>query len=376
MANLHVNVLLVVVTITFILYILDEKFNSAPILEKPLGKKLGKKKRKTYEEFVAIAKVDPKHIIGIPWIQLPDLDGFLPTYLKYKEKLLTPVLNQGKCASCWSISVVHHLADRISVYTGGRVKEPLSTQELMSCWEGTEGNEGCSIGGIPELAYHYIVKNGISLEKDYPYKQSKTTKVKDCDKSKLNGKKVFVEQGSVRSLCIDPNNFREGSRQWKNTIELNVKNMRKELLINGPFVCTIMVHQNLYDYDGLSVYTGPKGSEFIGGHSLVVLGHAEQDINGVEEGFDHSYWICKNSWSDWPLKSPASEGYFYIEAGKNVAGIESRASRALPVLDENVRSKMVKSLDESRYTSYDDYVNDPERKLLITKVGRIRGLLK
>ena len=140
--------------------------------------------------------------------------------------------------------------------------------------------------------------------------------------------------------------------------------------------CNIMVHQNLYDYDGLSVYTGPKGSKFIGGHRLVVIGLAEENINGVEPGFDKAYWVCKNSWTDWPLKSPASEGYFYIEMGKNVAGIESRASRGLPILDENVRSKMVKSLDESRYTSYTDYVNDPERQNLITKVGRIRGFMK
>ena len=373
-----IKVLFLVITIAGVIYVLDEKFNQAPALElslNPVGKT--KKKRKTYDEFVALAKVDHKHVIGVPWVQLPDLDGYLPSYLKYKEKMLTPVVDQGKCASCWSISVVQMLADRVSVYTGGKVKKILSVQEMISCWDGHEG-KACSEGGIPELAYHYIIKNGVGLDRDYPYRQASTNKLKPCDKSRLNGERLFVEPDSVRSLCIDPFKLKEGSSRYNKTIELNVKNMKKELLVNGPFVCTIMVYENLYRYDGLSVYEGSKGSKFVGGHSVVCVGYCDEGINGVEPGFDTAggYWVIRNSWSDWPTKSPASEGYFYIKKGSNVCGIESRASRAFPILSAQAKSQMVSSLDESRYTSYTDYVNDPDRQLLITKVGRIRGWLK
>lgn len=373
-----IKALFLVITIAGVIYVLDEKFNQAPAVENamnPVGKT--KKKRKTYDEFVALAKVDPNHIIGVPWVQLPDLDGYLPSYLKYKEKLLTPVVDQGKCASCWSISVVQMLADRVSVYTGGKVKKILSVQEMISCWGGHEG-KACSEGGIPELAYHYIIKNGIGLDKDYPYQQASTNKLKPCDKTRLNGERLFVKPDSVRSLCIDPYAFKEGSSRYNNIIDLNVKNMKKELLVNGPFVCTIMVHSNLYTYSGLSVYEGSEGSKFVGGHSVVCVGYCDEGINGVEPGFDTpgGYWVIRNSWSDWPTKSPSSMGYFYIKKGSNVCGIESRASRAFPILSAHAKSQMVNSLDESRYTSYTDYVNDPDRQLLVTKVGRMRGWLK
>lgn len=369
--------LFLVITIAGVVYILDEQLNQVSSLDRS-EESLGKlKKRKTYAEFVALAKVDHKAVMGVPWVQLPDLDGYLPSYLKYKEKLLTPVVDQGKCASCWSISVVQMLADRVSVYTGGKVKKNLSVQEMISCWDGHAG-KACSEGGIPEFAYHYIIKNGIGLDKDYPYQQDSTTKIKKCDRSRLNGERLFVEPDSVRSLCINPYTFKEGSSKYKKIIDLNVKNMKKELLVNGPFVCTIMVYSNLYQYDGLSVYEGHEGSKFIGGHSVVCVGYCDEGINGVEPGFDTpgGYWVIRNSWSDWPLKSPASHGYFYIKKGSNVCGIESRASRAFPILSPEVQVSLVSSLESSRYSSYDSYVTDPDRHLLVTKVGRMRGWLK
>ena len=288
-----------------------------------------KKTRKTYTEFVQLASVDHKKTIGIPWVDLGAIDDVtLPSYLKYKEKLLTPVIDQGLCASCWSISVVQMLADRVSVYTAGKVKLKLSVQEMISCWDGHQGL-ACSDGGVPEKAYEYIVQNGIGLDKDYPYKQSDTTKIKPCDLERLQGYRLYVQPGSVRSLCVDPYQYRDDSELYWKTIEANIHNMKKELLINGPFVCTIMVYQNLYDYDGLSVYEGHQNSEFIGGHSVTCVGYCDEGINGEEPGFDvkGGYWVIRNSWSDWPLKSPASLGYFYIKKGSNVCGIESRASR-------------------------------------------------
>lgn len=377
MTKCKMKLFFLAVTIAGVVYLLDERFNQTAILEhseESLGKK-HQKRRKTYDEFVALAKVDHKAVMGIPWVQLPDLE--VPSYLKYKEALLTPVVDQGKCASCWSISVVQMLADRVSVYTGGKVRKNLSVQEMISCWDGHEG-KACSEGGVPELAYHYIIKNGVGLDKDYPYQQSSTTKLKKCESKRLNGERLFVKPDSVRSLCINPYTLKEGSRKYNEIIDLNVSNMKKELLINGPFVCTIMVYQNLYDYDGLSVYEGHKGSKFVGGHSVVCVGYCDEGINGVEPGFDTpgGYWVIRNSWSDWPVKSPASEGYFYIKKGSNVCGIESRASRAFPVLSPQAQSALVDSLDESRYTSYTDYVDDPDRHLLVTKVGKMRGWLK
>ena len=71
MKKCNMKLLFLAITIAGIVYVLDEKFNQAPILEtgskNPLGKP--KKKRKTYDEFVALAKVDHKQVMGVPWVQ-------------------------------------------------------------------------------------------------------------------------------------------------------------------------------------------------------------------------------------------------------------------------------------------------------------------
>jgi len=333
--------------------------------------------KQSKDAFAALATVNPKAKINIPWVGLPNFDEKIPGYIKYKESLLTPVRSQFDCASCWSMSVVRTLADRISLYTNGNIMEPLSYQEMISCWDG-HGGLGCRVGGSPEAAYQYIIDNGVGLEKDYKYEQKNTINISPCKKENLNGKRVFAQRGSVRSLCRDPYRHEEGSSAYNKIIAENVKNMKRELYINGPFTATIMVHDSIYTYDGLSVYTGENKGKFIGGHSFNIFGAVSNpNLNGVEPGFDKSYWICSNSWGvNHPSKNPAARGFLYIEMGKNVCGVESRCSRVLPVITDEMRRHMVKNLDEVRYTSYTDYVNDPERENYIKTAGKIKGWYK
>lgn len=333
--------------------------------------------KKTYDQFVKAANMDPNYKVSIPWINLIDSTEYLPSYLKYKESYLTPVANQSDCASCWAISVCHLIQDRIAVYTGGKIKRPLSFQELISCWN-VRGDIGCTVGGSPENAYQFVIENGVATYEDYPYVQADTTSIAACEVERQGGFRTFLKKDSVRSLCKDPDRYEKGSLEYKSTIEQNMKNMRTELFLNGPFVTTIQVYSSLYEYDGLSIYD-PEEKDlgtYVGGHAALCIGIVIGDVNGVEPGFDGDYIILKNSWSaSWPLKSPASFGYAYIRAGKNLCGIESRSSRALPVLTNEIRKHMVKSLDESRYISYDSYISDPERQLVVTKATRLRSLL-
>lgn len=336
-----------------------------------------KKPRVTRKQFESLAKLDHKAPITLPWVKSDGLQK-PPRYFKFKESLLTPVIDQGMCASCWSISTTGMLADRISLYTNGAIMEPLSNQEMISCWDGHDG-EGCKVGGIPELAYNYMINKGISLEKDYPYQQQFTNSIAPCNDSSVGGRRVYVERGSVKSLCTDPYKHEEGSEQYNSVVKSNVENMKLELVNHGVLVGTIMVYEDLYDYTGLYVYRGPskKSEKFVGGHALEIIGYCEEGINGVEPGFDLAYWICKQSWGvEYPSKSPSSKGYFYIEMGRNVAGIESRASSARPLLDARIKKHLVSSLQAQAYSTIDEYVDDPERKLFIQGVARIKGWLK
>ena len=368
------TVVLAIVVLLVIVYVAQTEVSVMEDTSEPVGaKRFGRKK--TYEEFVGAANMNPAYKIGIPYTAHPDIE--LPKYLKYRESLLTDVVNQDQCTSCWAISVVHLVQDRISLYTKGAIKRPLSYQELVSCFNNKD-DTGCKIGGIPELAYKYIASEGIATEENYPYTQANTTKIAKCDPSKKKGFRTFIQKNSIRSLCIDPDNYKKGSAQWQKTIDSNTKNMRTELFLNGPVVATIMVYEALYKYDGLSIFD-PKEKDlgkFIGGHALIIYGYSEE-VNGEEIGFDDKIWFCKNSWSaSWPSKSPASRGFMYIRAGKNVCGIESRASSCQVAITAEIQRNIVKSLDESRYLSYSDYVNDPERQNYITKATKLRSLLK
>ncbi|CAM9103552.1 unnamed protein product, partial [Ectocarpus sp. 8 AP-2014] len=228
--------------------------------------------------------------------------------------LLTPVTNQEVCASCWAISVCHVISDRISLLTGGKINRPLSFQELLSCFNPKGNNVGCEIGGSPEAAFRHGVQKGFALDSEYPYVQQKTTRIR----------------GSVKSLCEDPSRYKEGSPQYTKIVENNVKRMKTELYLHGSICCTIFVYKSLYSFSGLKIYEGPDkdDDEFVGGHAAVIFGYSEE-VNGVEKDFDGDMWFVRNSWSSsWPIHNPSSKGIFYIRSGKNVCGIESRASCA------------------------------------------------
>lgn len=87
----------------FIAIYLVDSMTEVPVLEDtslPVGmEKPGPKK--PYEVFVKqAASIDPLLPIGVPLVNSPDVTDKLPKYLKYKETLLTPVINQQICASC------------------------------------------------------------------------------------------------------------------------------------------------------------------------------------------------------------------------------------------------------------------------------------
>lgn len=357
---------------------LADSYTTAHVLEDtslPVGmQKPGRKN--TYKNFVEAASIDPMYPIGIPSATLPDVTDKIPRYLKYKEKLLTPVINQQVCASCWAISVCHVISDRISLLTGGKIMRPLSHQELVSCFN-VQGDLGCTQGGSPETAYKHLAEKGVSLDSHYPYVQQKTTKIAPCDTRKLKGLRTYVQRDSIKSLCDDPSRYTEGSLEYLKTIEQNMHNMKTELFLHGPISCTIKVYKSMYNYTGLHVYEGPEeGDEYVGGHAAVCFGYAEE-VNGEEEGFDGKMWFVKNSWSSqWPIRSPSSKGFFYIRAGKNVCGIESRASAAQPVITDEIRDNMVDSIRDSAYLTYGSYVNDPARNNFIKKSTKLRAALK
>jgi hypothetical protein len=303
----------------------------------------------------------------------------LPRYFKYKESLLVPVRSQGKCASCWAFAICDMLADRVSLYTGGSRRENLSVQEFLACFLPNDFH--CKRGGIPEIAYTYPMTNGLTTEAAYPYEQENNQVMAPCrptdgprlldiimtsDRHERYAARVFGRPGSNRSLC---------SMAFSN--ETNILNMKTEIFLNGPIVGTIMVYDDLYQYDAESVYTRSPGSRFRGGHAIEIYGWSDEGANTAEAGFQGAYWICRNSWGKrWPRRMDDKYGWFYVRMGTNESGIESRASACLPWYTremERLHRDPSATRDQVAYTSYSDYVADPERQQFFDHLVRRRA---
>jgi cathepsin B len=296
----------------------------------------------------------------------------LPSYFKWKESMLVPVRDQGKCASCWAFAVADSLADRVSLRTGGRVRNSLSVQELLACLG--NGVFDCSRGGIPELTHPYIVSHGIAKEVDYPYENLKGGALDECkantsvldymfqSSSRADRKKdrVFASKGTS-ALCLDLAGVPRGTDLYKKRLAFNIRNMKAEIYNHGPIVGTVYVHKDLYQYDGKSVYQHAPSSPLMGGHAIEILGWCDEGVNTKEPGFQQAYWVCRNSWGvKWPKTLPY--GLMYIRMGTNESRIESRASSIEPLLNSDDRRLAANSVPEAAsYSSYTDYVTDPGR---------------
>jgi len=74
--------------------------------------------------------------------------------------------DQGQCGSCWTFSSTAAVEGNWNIAKGG-AKQYLSTQQLVDC-DTQNGNNGCN-GGLQNMAFKYIIKNGIHYDSEYPY---------------------------------------------------------------------------------------------------------------------------------------------------------------------------------------------------------------
>lgn len=230
---------------------------------------------------------------------------------EFHWRWLVDARDQGACTSCWAFSVSDMLADRLAIYTGGELFEPLSAQTMLSCFD---KHFGCNVGGSPEDVYPWIAKRGIPFEYVYPYAQFEDTEISRCRAVPESAVRVFVQEHTIRNLCYPE--FTVGDATHKQ----NIRNMQYEILLNGPIVGTVEVYQDLYNYRGGGrVYRYDGRSRHIGGHSCEIF------------GWGPDYWLCRTSWgADWPR--PGENSVFRVKKGVNEVDIETRASSAIPLV--------------------------------------------
>ena len=285
-----------------------------------------------------------------PLLELPPLVGDKPNFLLWKPELLSPVRKQGECGSCWAFAACDMLSDRLTIRTGGVFRNNLSVQELLSCFD----RDGCD-GGSPEEACQWLEKTQKKLyvEDSFEYTSSKGGYVMEPCPVDLTGDGVRVIPNSTFSIV----EFIEEEDYDENILKKNIENMKRALIETGPFFCAMSVYDDLFDFDGLSVYKKREGATLVGGHAIEIIGYCDKGIDKRMGFKEDGYWICRNSWGDdWPTRTKL-KGYFMVKMGVNECGIESRCGFAdsIPdgIFDPNQR---MLTMNEMRYTDYNDYL--------------------
>lgn len=214
----------------------------------------------------------------------------IPEYIDWREKGgINPVKNQKSCGSCWAFASCAALETFVWKKTGKLYD--FSEQNLVDC---DKSSSGCGGGSITR-AFTYTQKNGLQLEKDYPYK-AKTLK---CNYTKE--KAISTNKGYL--LLKAKNNAA----------------LVKTALLTQPVAIAIAANKNVFQFYNKGVLKGEAcGTDLT--HAVVIVGY--KIING-EEAF-----IIRNSWGPhW-----GDNGYIYISTnssysnGKGTCGILSSVS--------------------------------------------------
>ena len=228
----------------------------------------------TAEQFAFYTGFRPTNATGIPE-HVVDSSVTLPEAFDIEEaSCTTKVKNQQSCGSCWAFSAIGAIEGQLC---NG---ETLSEQELVDCGPGA----GCN-GGSMEQAFSWVRSNGITSERNYPYK----ARTGSCNAA-AKAKPVATVGGYSRVSS-----------------ESGLKSAVAGRPISIAVDATCLQSYRSGIIDDSSCYRSLD-------HGVLLTGY------GTSGGT--AYWKVKNSWgSSW-----GEAGYFRAISGKSMLGIGKDSS--------------------------------------------------
>ncbi|KAM3684945.1 hypothetical protein ACJW31_11G081500 [Castanea mollissima] len=214
----------------------------------------------------------------------------IPTTIDWRERgAVTPIKNQGTCASCWAFSAVAATEGITQIRTGKLIS--LSEQQLVDC--AVDGNHGCNTGWM-DYAFAYIIQNqGLDTEENYPYLNMDGI----CDQEKASAKAA-----SISAFDDVPSN-NEGALLQAVAIQ--------------PVSVALEGFGPDFRFYSSGIFTGQCGADL--NHAVTIIGYGTSD-DGT------NYWLLKNSWGvNW-----GENGYMrilrYSGAPEGLCGLAQKAS--------------------------------------------------
>lgn len=201
-------------------------------------------------------------------------DELIPNNFDWREKnAVSSVKNQGDCGGCWAFSATGAIEGLVSIKKN--VLYNLSQQELIDC-SSNYGNHGCE-GGSMNLAFQYVVDNGLCLNISYPYEGiDDNCEKKDC------------------KSVVKINNY--------TNIVNNDEKVLKRAVYQQPVSVAIQANKRSFQLYHSGIYSDLDcGTQL--DHGVLLVGY------GYDLFHDMDYWIIKNSWG----KTWGEEGYIRIQ---------------------------------------------------------------
>lgn len=205
------------------------------------------------------------------------------------EGYVGPVLNQGKCGSCWAFSAAQTIAGAYFKKFGKQVE--ISRSHAVDC---DKFSHGCN-GGLQENAFVHWMRFGPILEDRYPYQPAD----RQCQEKKLGAD--LPELATAFRVDVGDS-------------------LLYDALAHQPVSISIRAENDAFrGYKGGIIDTDDCGWEI--DHAVLLVGYNQAE----------NYWIVKNSWGpNW-----GEGGYVRIRrtGGKGICGINQQNS--IPVYEDD-----------------------------------------
>ena len=219
--------------------------------------------------------ISDNHLLKLTHLHIEGKENenmLVPVHVDWrKEHKVSSIKNQGSCGACWAFSASEAVEGIWAIKHN--VLYNLSQQELVDC---SLQNKGCE-GGSMNIAFEYIIQNGLCTNLSYPY---------------------VAEQGDCRKDQCEPivklTNYTDITPNNETALQRGVAQQ--------PVSVAIQANKRSFQMYQSGIYSDLDcGTQL--DHGVLVVGYGKDHISDME------YWIIKNSWGpNW-----GENGYIRIQ---------------------------------------------------------------